>query len=459
MKPKFNFLMVLALLVMLFGTSAGPAAAADPGFEQFNIAPYAVSFADDGDTVFSSVAGHYVKLSIQITDPALECGTVYFGDETGAATTKMASNVCDAPSHIYADPGDYIVTFTGTWSAGSWSFAMDGTTAAGNGDVWAPLHVTASLGYITWTPTAVLAGDIATFTAPDGYDQGYWWMVAPGPNQPCTDDDSPVGGQIVDHTFPVVTGKYEVCLMMGKSTVPGVSGDQAWVEVVSRDVLLVAADDDVVLDPWGKPAAWSRQAGTGYYPYILPHGAAMAKFNSFDAIHGARLVAGPFDLGGLAGPNVHFYMSHDSEWPRGMFGTYDDSLQVQVSTNGTDWTNVGPRLLRDDPTCNPGTGDGCWTEHTVYLPDANGIYIGFLGSGFLGHNIYLDDVTLPDGSRCRLRRRGLPAVHWLGPTRAGEHEPDPADAAGIRGPGCDRHLRCGPRHAHPRKSYRRTTSS
>ena len=151
------------------------------------------------------------------------------------------------------------------------------------------------------------------------------------------------------------------------------------------DVLLVNADDD-------NGAGWFRFAA-GFHPDLAPHGGAyLALFNPWYADFGtsARLETGALDLSGTASPELDFWMSHDTSYPDS-----DDRVQVQVSTDGTTWTNVGAPVSRYDASCSP----ACWQEHTVSLAgyDVSGVYIGFLGISEYGSNFFLDDTAILDG--------------------------------------------------------------
>jgi len=155
------------------------------------------------------------------------------------------------------------------------------------------------------------------------------------------------------------------------------------------DVLLVASDDDT--RTWSSPV-WSRVTSGGN-PTISPHnGSGMAKFNSYDTYGAARLLTPNIDLSSTSAPQVSFWMSHD-------YGlqTFPDNIQIQISTDGTNWTDVGEPIMRVDPSCST----ACWQQHTVTLPDSfrvSGVYLGFLGDSWYGNNIFLDTIAVMDGA-------------------------------------------------------------
>jgi len=150
--------------------------------------------------------------------------------------------------------------------------------------------------------------------------------------------------------------------------------------------------ETIVNDP-GTDPDWS-QVSAGTYPTINPHGGAyMARFNSFNTgTNGsARLWTPALDLSAYGAPQIVFWMSHDTG-----YATNADRIQIQVSTDGVTWVDVGDPVLRYDATC----ATACWKEHAVPLPagyNINGVYIGFLGISGYGNNFYLDDTALSEG--------------------------------------------------------------
>jgi len=150
--------------------------------------------------------------------------------------------------------------------------------------------------------------------------------------------------------------------------------------------------ETIVFDP-GTDPDWTRES-VGTYPTILPHGGAyMAKFNSFSTGSGgaARLWTPALDLSGYSAPQVVFWMSHDTGYT-----TNADRIQIQVSTDGVTWVDVGAPVQRYDASCTT----ACWHEHAIPLPSGyniNGVYIGFLGISAYGNNIFLDDTALSEG--------------------------------------------------------------
>lgn len=149
------------------------------------------------------------------------------------------------------------------------------------------------------------------------------------------------------------------------------------------------------VDISGTAGNWARSTGT-----VHPtgggtrSGAGLTYFNSWTAADGSstRLyrTSGVSIPGTAVAAAVTLWMYHDT----GYSGD-PDRLQVQVSTNGTSWTNVGTAVSRYDGT----TG---WKTHSVslgaYIGQSN-VQIAFLGISSYGNDCHLDDVqvtyTLP----------------------------------------------------------------
>ncbi len=143
-----------------------------------------------------------------------------------------------------------------------------------------------------------------------------------------------------------------------------------------------------VVDTSGTAGSWTI-ATSSTYPTASPHGGTkFAKFNSYTASSGSQTRiyrnAGFAVSSSYASVTLKFWMYHDTG-----YSTYADKVQVQVSTNGSTWTNVGAAVNRY-------TGSTGWAQHTIDLSAYKGqtVYLGFLGISAYGNNEYLDDVTV-----------------------------------------------------------------
>lgn len=149
--------------------------------------------------------------------------------------------------------------------------------------------------------------------------------------------------------------------------------------------------------------SWATNAGTVHPSGTAAHSAPnLAYFNSWTASSGSstRLyrLAG-LDLSGISGIQVVFWMYHDTGY------TWDDRVQVQVSTDGgTVWNDVGATIPRYD-------GSVGWKQHTVDISAYTGagktdVRIGFLGISAYGNDIHIDDVAVGE-TTCTAPSGGL----------------------------------------------------
>ncbi|MBS4016246.1 MAG: T9SS type A sorting domain-containing protein [Candidatus Latescibacteria bacterium] len=148
-------------------------------------------------------------------------------------------------------------------------------------------------------------------------------------------------------------------------------------------------------DPSFPPSGWQAQIVNGSYnwqwtssgtqPSCTPfEGTGMATFQSWFASSGssARLITPMIPVNGAARCSLKFMMMHDQG-----YASYNDQVQVQISTNGTNFTTV--------ETFNRYSGSNGWTEHAVYLGEfTTSFYVAFYAVSAYGNNMYLDCVRL-----------------------------------------------------------------
>jgi hypothetical protein len=142
-------------------------------------------------------------------------------------------------------------------------------------------------------------------------------------------------------------------------------------------------------DVSGTAGNWARATATVHPSGQPPHsGAGLAYFNSWTATGGSstRLYrTGSTAIpAGVPSAAVMFWMYHDTGY------TADpDRVQVQVSTDGVAWTDLGTAVNRYD-------GSTGWKEHAIdasaYIGQS--IYVGFLGISDYGNDCHIDDVAL-----------------------------------------------------------------
>ncbi len=142
------------------------------------------------------------------------------------------------------------------------------------------------------------------------------------------------------------------------------------------------------VDTSGTAGSWTLSASSTY-PTTSPHGGSvLAKFNSYNASSGSQTrlyrSSGFAVAGTFSSVTLKFWMYHDTG-----YSTSNDRVQVQVSTNGSTWTNVGSAVSRYRATAG-------WAQETIDLSAYKGqtVYLGFVGISAYGNNITLDDVTV-----------------------------------------------------------------
>ncbi|MGF3584392.1 MAG: OmpL47-type beta-barrel domain-containing protein [Thermoplasmatota archaeon] len=135
---------------------------------------------------------------------------------------------------------------------------------------------------------------------------------------------------------------------------------------------------------------------SGSSPTCTPHGGTrMAFYNSYSATAGSQalLKSLPLDVSSANALKMKFWMFHDSV----SYQTTADKIDVLVSTNGVDWTNVGT-YYRSCTLQGLPLVDG-WREWIIDLSDyedETALRIGFLATSQYGYNMYIDDVEIFD---------------------------------------------------------------
>jgi hypothetical protein len=161
-----------------------------------------------------------------------------------------------------------------------------------------------------------------------------------------------------------------------------------------------------VLSVTGTSGNWATSTGThepsGHPAHSTPN---LVYFNSYDANVGdsSRLyLASGLDLTGAPMASLTFWMYHDTGY------SYDDRIQVQVSTDGGSiWANVGSAVSR----FNGSTG---WKQHSVDLGSYTGagmndVRVGLLGISDFGNDVHIDDIQIV--TSCTAQSGGLVVGH------------------------------------------------
>jgi hypothetical protein len=140
----------------------------------------------------------------------------------------------------------------------------------------------------------------------------------------------------------------------------------------------------------GTEAYWSIEA-SGPLPLALPHGGTgLGCFNAFFAAEGSQariFKVDGIDLPALPHVVLTYWTYHSPEW-----SDADDRVQVQVSTGGAPWVDVGPPASRYSAE-----SPWLWAQESVDLSMYSGspnVRIGYLGTAGYGEDVYIDDVSV-----------------------------------------------------------------
>ena len=268
-----------------------------------------------------------------------------------------------------------------------------------------PTVTTAAVTGVTAT-TATGGGTVTSDGGATVTARGVCWSTSANPttSDNCTNDGTGTGSFITSITGLSANTPYHVRAYATNSAGTAYGLEQDFTTIGGTN-LIVNGGFESGLTGWGTAQVWGTAGAwtavsSGSYPSTVPHGGAMlARFNSYDASSGSQTRL--YQTTGTAIPSsstassLSFWMSHDTG-----YSSYVDQLQVQVSTDGSTWSNVGSPVMRYDGT----TG---WSQVTLDLSAYKGqpdVRIGFLGTSDYGNDIYLDDVelTVPITSNVRI---------------------------------------------------------
>ncbi len=182
------------------------------------------------------------------------------------------------------------------------------------------------------------------------------------------------------------------------------------------------------------PSCWSQQFVTGSLSFTYPttgtgtpapiaqEGTRQVMFNSYSYSGSqTRLVSPPITTTGTASVDAEFQWYFSSTGTATSYLT--EGVQVQYSTDGTNWTNAGSLIRRYGAT----TG---WAQQTVTLPlgaaNQATVYVGFLFTSNGGYDSYLDAVVVKPSPSCltptavtsSLLTATTATISWTAPTLA-----------------------------------------
>ncbi|MFB3851823.1 MAG: DUF2817 domain-containing protein, partial [Acidobacteriota bacterium] len=167
-----------------------------------------------------------------------------------------------------------------------------------------------------------------------------------------------------------------------------ISGTQSSLWSQSFDATTFPPTGWGIKDVAGSQGNWARATNTVHPSGGGTHsGAGLAYFNSYTAQSGysTRLYRNLATTipSGASSANVVFWMFHDTG------NSANDRLQIQISTDGTNWSNIGSEIKRND-------GSYGWKEHKIDVSNYIGqnVYVGILGISAYGNDCHIDDVSL-----------------------------------------------------------------
>ncbi|RLD65564.1 MAG: hypothetical protein DRI84_06565 [Bacteroidetes bacterium] len=129
---------------------------------------------------------------------------------------------------------------------------------------------------------------------------------------------------------------------------------------------------------------WDLYNGTRYPSGYDSHsGDYLVYFNAFSVNGGVSRVYAWYDLSSTTNTELRYWMFKDDGYSGNV-----DSVQVQISTDGMAWTNIGSSEMRYDAS-----GDA-WHEIIVDISayDGDTIFIGLEGGSDWGNDIHIDDI-------------------------------------------------------------------
>jgi len=356
---------------------------------QFYISRYVDDTPGEYEIIFAydNLIGDLDVGTIGLEDAAGTEGTKYAYNDAALAALTNGTGICFDWYIPPADPVDITYQVTVDEDATDSPLTNEVVSIVDNpgsllGTTWFDLAIGVE-GFKDVSTPLIKPGDLVTYTIVlTGATPGEMWEIY---------DPLPSGLEFVS----VEGGEYH----------PGTGNHYvSWSGHLGSGVATLLEEDFDVAVPPALPGGWAQEIVQSTPQSALPEWATnegthdpmgadahsapnLAYFNSGEANTGnsARLwTTAPLDLSVFSDAAVSFYMYHDAD------PNPNDRLQVQVSTNGTDWEGVGTTIWRH-------SGTEGWAEHTIDLSAYDGVselYVGFLGISGSGSDIHIDGVQV-----------------------------------------------------------------
>ncbi len=146
---------------------------------------------------------------------------------------------------------------------------------------------------------------------------------------------------------------------------------------------------------------------SGSSPTTSPsEGTYMVQYNSYSSANGGigseeRLISLPLNTTGISNVTVKFDWRNENNTSYNVAPYINEGVQLQYSTDGTTWTNMGSLYMRHDGTLAAGTAQ--WNTKTYYSSEiANKPYVlvAFKFHSEWGDNMFLDNVSFSQSPNC-----------------------------------------------------------
>jgi hypothetical protein len=332
-------------------------------------------------TITSTVYGGF-SAPVALTATGLPAGITHTLSPTSFAVPGAGSSTLTLSAGAATPLGTYPVTVTGTGGGltttktftvtvyiPDFTLTVPSTvTAPQGGAVTATISTSATVGLdamVALTATGLPSGAAFTFNPPA--------IAVPGTGSSTL--TLTAGAATTPGTYPV--------------TVTGTGGGKTHTAIISFTITdSILFNDGFETGGWSLPSgpssAWSILENIGLAPHS---GAKMANFYSYilDSANQLRLYRtdGTYIPKAIKSATLRFWIYHDQYYDN------TDRVQVQLSTDGTAWTDIGSPINRYDGT----TG---WSQTSIDVSAYQGqtLWVGFVGISASGLGIFLDDVVL-----------------------------------------------------------------
>jgi|GEM_PF-1979010 len=146
---------------------------------------------------------------------------------------------------------------------------------------------------------------------------------------------------------------------------------------------------------------------SGSNPTTTPNeGTNMVYYNAYSNSGGGagaeeRLVSLPLNTTGVSNITVKFDWRNENSTSYNADNYLNEGVQLQYSTDGATWTNIGPFFARYDASVASGTAQ--WKTKILYLSELGNkpfVYLAFKFHSEYGDNMFMDNISLAETPGC-----------------------------------------------------------